>query len=116
MGLAATEGRLAMDGELVLWGILPLGVAVALGVASLYCLCHDFRGVQLLLGMTVLLLAAAAIWILAAMIAGAWPTFLPHVALVLVVPLVAAQVLLLRKRKHAEPLSWPPNLTENENP
>lgn len=92
-----------MDGELVLWVLLPLMAAVVQAALSVYSLCRDFRAVQILLGLPAVLLDAAAAWVLVEMLAGAWPTFLPHLALVLVIPLIAAQIVLMRARRRAEP-------------
>lgn len=88
-----------MDGDLVLWGALPLGVAVLLAAVSVYALCRDFRGAQALLGAPVILLMAAAGWVLAEMMLGGWPSFVPHVAVVLAMPVVAVQVWLMRSRR-----------------
>ena len=80
------------DLELVVWVILPLVLSVVLLLMSLNTLRHDRRVVQFYLGLPALLLLTMATVTLVKMLEPmTWPSFLPHLALVVALPLVLLQ-------------------------
>jgi hypothetical protein len=80
------------DLELVLWVILPLMLAVGLTLMSLNSLRQGRSAVQFCLGLPVLLMMTGAIKTLIKMLEPmTWPSFLPHVVLVISLPLVLWQ-------------------------
>ncbi len=80
------------DLELVLWAILPLILSVVLLLMSLNAIRRDRRFVQFYLGLQALLLLTLAIIVLVRMLQpNTWPSFVPHLALLVALPLVLLQ-------------------------
>ena len=71
------------DLELVLWAILPLILSVVLLLMSLNAIRRDRRFVQFYLGLQALLLLTLQ--------PNTWPSFVPHLALLVALPLVLLQ-------------------------
>ncbi len=87
-----------IDLEVFLWGWLPLALAIAELIASLTCVFRRFGLVQVLLALPVVVGAGGAAYILAYMILfPSWPTGVPHIAVVLLLPVVVAQIVLARR-------------------
>ena len=64
----------------LVWGILPLGIALAAVTASWWSTAtHPRSFLQWVLMVPVTALGAVAVIMLAAMLRGAWPTYLAHV-------------------------------------
>ena len=81
-----------LDLEVVVWIILPLALSVVLLLTSINALRHDYRIVQFQLGIPTLLLVTLVIVTLVRMLQpNTWPTILPHMALVIALPLVLLQ-------------------------
>ena len=76
----------------------PLVVGLILFVLATWCIARSFRPVQLLLGLPVVAMSLWSIWVTKNILNGAWPTFLPHVAVAAAVPLALIQVGLVRRR------------------
>jgi hypothetical protein len=80
------------DLELVVWVILPLILSAVLLLVSLNTIRHDRRFVQFYLGLQALLLLTLATIVLVRMLQPhTWPSLVPHLALVVALPLVLLQ-------------------------
>jgi hypothetical protein len=90
-----------MSIELVVWGILPLMVGLATLVASGMAVLRNPALGQLLISLGLLVAIGWASLILRRMIAGAWPTFIPHYVIGWCVPIAVGQLLLSRRRPGA---------------
>ena len=90
-----------MSIEALLWGILPTVVAVATVFGSLFMSWKDRRITHFVTSTVILI---GVVWSLVNLyrifVLGAWPTFLPHVIIGVALIVLAAQVILLRSRKH----------------
>ena len=78
--------------QVVAWIILPLALSVLLLLTSINALRQDHRFVQFYLGLQALLLLTLAIIGLVEMLQpNTWPSFAPHLALLIALPLVLLQ-------------------------
>jgi hypothetical protein len=82
----------SLEDILFLW--IPTGAGIALIALAGACIARSFRAVQLILGLPVILVSLWSIWVLRRMWLGAWPSFIPHIALGMVVPVVLVQIFL----------------------
>lgn len=81
-----------MSIELVLWGLLPMAVGAGAAFASVYSVMRYPSAFQIVAALVAVLGMAWAEWVLYRIVRGAWPTFLPHVVIALLLPLVFVQV------------------------
>ena len=70
-----------MDLEEILYGYLPIVIAIMVIILSIKLLFSKPVPVNSLLGFFVLGLNAFAIYLLVLMLAGSWPSYLPHIAI-----------------------------------
>ena len=83
---------------LVIWGILPAVVALGAIVLSIYSAIRNISAAQLVLGVPVLVVSGFSLVVLKRIfIDGAWPTYLPHLAIGASCLLVGVQVWLGRR-------------------
>ena len=82
---------------LVLFGYLPLCVAIALPIASAYCAIRSGRLSQLLIAISLLAPMAWSSRVLLRMLEGAWPTLLPHLIIGAGAAVVVWQIAVLRR-------------------
>src|SRR5689334_12687171 len=68
-------------------------------VVSTLAIVRAFGFLQLLLGLPAILLSAWSIWVIERIFNGAWPTFLPHIAIGAACLLVVVQVVLARHKR-----------------
>lgn len=92
-----------MSIEALLWGFLPAvislcAVAVSWIIAfKARCVSHFAASV-----VVVTIVAWSLMMLYTIFVRGAWPTYLPHLAIGLVLAIVAAQILLFKSRRQAE--------------
>ena len=78
--------------EVVAWIVLPLTLTVVLLLTSINALRHDPRFVQFYLGLqALLLLTLATIGLVGMLQPNTWPSLVPHMALLVALPLVLLQ-------------------------
>ena len=75
------------------WFPVILGILEVL--ISAWCVIRSRRWWQAVLGLIVAATSIWGVWILIRIFQGAWPTFIPHVAIFVVIPIVGLQLLLL---------------------
>ena len=81
-----------MSVEFVVWGVLPMAIGVGAAVASLYCVFRRPSAFQAVATLVALVATAYAELMLYRITTGAWPTFIPHIVLALVLALVIVQL------------------------
>ena len=82
-----------MSAAIVVWVLLPMAVGAAAAFASLYAALRRPCPFQIVAAVVALAGIAWSEWVLLQIVRGAWPTFLPHIVIVLSLPLVLLQVL-----------------------
>jgi len=93
-GNLASPARMTI--ELILFLILPAVLAVAGIVTATYLIIRTHHAVQIVLGAPVIFVSALSLWVLKNMYNGAWPTFLPHLAIGGVCLVVTVQLIVAR--------------------
>ena len=89
-----------MTAVLILFLILPAAVAVAAIATSTWLIIRTRHAIsQILLGAPVIFTSALSLWILKNRYAGAYPTYVPHLAIVSVCLVVAIQLVVARHRR-----------------
>ena len=90
-----------MSIEVLLWGFLPTVVALCAGMVSLFVAFRARRVFHFIASAVVIATVAWSLlslyWIFAL---GAWPTYLPHGAIGVVVVIVVAQTFLFGSKRH----------------
>ena len=81
-----------MDLELLVWGYIPIMIGLLLIGGSLYLTAKRRKLFGFVTSFLILALNGFAFYILAQMITGAYPTFIPHIFI-----LIAAVLLLLQR-------------------
>jgi hypothetical protein len=90
-----------MSIEALLWGLLPTVLAVCSVFVSLFVAFRTRRLFHFLVSILVIAGVAWSLLILSRIfVLGAWPTYLPHVAIGGVVIIVITQTLLFRRTRH----------------
>ena len=91
-----------MDPELLLFGILPILLAVGLMIASIRMALRTRRITEILWTAVLVLLTSFSLVMLYRMVVlEAWPTFLPHITLGFCLVLVVGQYLLFHRNRTA---------------
>ncbi len=85
-----------MLGTLLIFGILPMMLAVGLIALSLWAASQGPLVIQLPLSVVTVALAGWGLFVLIRILMGAWPTALPHLAMGCATPLAIAQLLTAR--------------------
>lgn len=97
--LLLASGAVSALPTVFVWGILPAGIGVAVIAVSVYSIVRRGGAAQVLLGMPAILLSAGSLWTLKRMfLDGAWPTYLPYLAIALAAPVAMIQSYLARTR------------------
>ena len=87
-----------VDGERVIFGFIPLLLAALALLASLLCLARRPSAVQVLLTLPAALgLGCALVMLFSMLYRPAWPSYIPHILIALLLPVVLAQWLLARQ-------------------
>jgi hypothetical protein len=81
-----------MSVELVVWGLLPIVIGAGAALASLYSVARRPSAFQVAAALVAVTGLAWSEWVLYRIVRGAWPTFVPHVVITLLLPLVFVQV------------------------
>ncbi|HEU5071662.1 MAG TPA: hypothetical protein VFV96_14755 [Verrucomicrobiae bacterium] len=90
-----------MSIEALLWGILPTMVALCAVIVSLFVACRARRVLHFVASAVVIGAVAWSLLILYRIfILGAWPTYLPHLAIGVALFIVMAQTFLFRSKRH----------------
>jgi hypothetical protein len=92
-----------MSIEALLWGLLPTAISLgAVGVS--WRIVFKARRVLHFIasGVVVVVVAWSLLMLYAVFVRGAWPSYLPHLAIVAVLAIVAAQMLLFKRQTQAE--------------
>jgi hypothetical protein len=83
----------------LLFGILPAVVALAVIVIAVQSIIRAFSAVQLAIGLPAVASATWSLWVLKRIVIdGAWATYLPHLTIIATIPLAAIQWTLARRR------------------
>ena len=85
-----------MSTDAILFLILPAALAVAAIATATYLIIRTRSTVQIALGAPVIVMSALSLWVLKNMYNGAWPTFLPHLAIGGVCLVVTVQLIVAR--------------------
>jgi len=84
---------------IVLWGVLPAMLAVLSIMASIHSFCRDVSIAQACLVLPVVAGMGLSLWAFYDMfIEGAWPTYIPHIAIGILTPVALGQVFVARRR------------------
>ena len=90
-----------MSIEALLWGLLPTIVALCALIVSLFV---TFRARRVFHFAASAVVIATVVWSLLILyrifVLGAWPSYLPHLAIGVVLIFVIAQTLLFRSKRH----------------
>ena len=84
--------------ELFLFLLMPAVVGGAIILASVWSIARSPSIIQLALGVPIIAVTAWSLWVLLRIWNGAWPTYVPHIALAAVCPIMAVQFYLSKKR------------------
>lgn len=87
-----------MSVELLLFLLLPAVVGGAVILASAWSIARAPSIIQLALGVPIIAVTTWSLWVLHRIWNGAWPTYLPHIALAAACPITAVQFYLSKKR------------------
>ena len=91
-----------MDSERLFWGYLPMAISLIGIAASLYALVRDFSVAQILFSLPVVVSLSFALILLINMARGAWPTYVPHLLIGFIYPVVVGQGLTARRNRASE--------------
>jgi hypothetical protein len=95
-----------LDTTLIIFGILPIVVSIALIAGSIYSLIRRPSTLQVLGVCVALPLLGWSLLILYSMVRGAWPTFIPYYIIGAVLPLVGVQLWRALRRLPNHPMQW----------
>ena len=88
-----------MDLEVVVWGYLPIAIGL-LVISGSFILTAKKRNISgFIASFLIFVLNSLAIWILARIIDGAYPTYMPHFFILVSVVFLVIQYLLKKKNK-----------------
>ena len=82
-----------MEIEYILWGFLPLVASIALMVWSIQLTRKKIRIWKVVLSVIIFLALMFAALVLIQMMLGAWPTFIPHIVIGVVISILTVQQL-----------------------
>ena len=85
----------------IFFGYIPMLVAAAGLAASVWSLIRDFRLAQCLFSLAVAAGMVTALVILFSMLHGGYPTYIPHIMIVGLLPVVIGQLVLASQRHGA---------------
>jgi hypothetical protein len=81
-----------MSIELVLWGIIPAALAAVAITISLYCMIRRASISQVLFLIPIVAgMGWSLLMLYSIFISGAWPTYIPHIIIGLLLPVVIGQ-------------------------
>ena len=88
-----------MDTDELIWGYLPMVIAIIEIVWSLKLTIQKKSTYALITSFLILALNGLAVYILIAILNGGWPTYTPHLAILISTLLIVIQIIKQKKNK-----------------
>lgn len=88
-----------MDFEIVIYGIIPIVIALFGIIATVYLTSKKFNPFGFIVSFLILTFNSLSIYILVKILLDAWPSYTPHILILLSTVLLIIQYLIFKKKK-----------------